>query len=282
VKTKEALASQDWLNVSSESILEFLDMECLNITEAELVRALIRWGKYQMQHGRGGKNLRSKILPGLRKIRFGSFIQLEIVQLCQEELGVVLSDGEKSSILMSIISGNWSLMPKDVVPSTKLTPRHGPYTFCSVPYAEDPNKIQSNRGNRFGAKCFIFQVDKNADIVGVKLNLKAPYHELITFSLHEDKSNVLIATGSVNITSRLDRGEVFCPFNTMQTLVANQWYLVTFQFNGLGEYSYHCGYVLPIDKHTSFCDGLTLNVIRSLNSRSTLCVHILGIVFSKR
>jgi len=257
-------------------------MECLNITEAELVRALIRWGKYQMQHGRGGKNLRSKILPGLRKIRFGSFIQLEIVQLCQEELGVVLSDGEKSSILMSIISGNWSLMPKDVVPSTKLTPRHGPYTFCSVPYAEDPNKIQSNRGNRFGAKCFIFQVDKNADIVGVKLNLKAPYHELITFSLHEDKSNVLIATGSVNITSRLDRGEVFCPFNTMQTLVANQWYLVTFQFNGLGEYSYHCGYVLPIDKHTSFCDGLTLNVIRSLNSRSTLCVHILGIVFSKR
>jgi BTB And C-terminal Kelch len=276
LETKEALDSQDWLKISSESILEFLNMECLNIKEADLVRALIRWGKFQEQHGRGGENLRSKILPGLRKIRFDSVTQQEFVQLFQEELGVVLSDGEKSSIFMSTISGNWELMPKDVVPSIKLAPRHEPYTFYSLPYAADTNKNQTSCGNKYGVKCLVFKVQKNATIEGVKLNLNAPYHKLITFSLNHYHGSSEIATGSVNITS-LHRGEVFCPFNTAQTLDANSWYRVYFKFNGFDESSFHCGYVLPKVKNPSVCDCLSLTISNS----STLCVHILGIVFSK-
>jgi len=62
-------------------------------------------------------------LPGLRKIRFGSVTQQEIVQLFQEELGKVLSGDEQSSICMSMISGDWELMPNEIVSSKKLTPR---------------------------------------------------------------------------------------------------------------------------------------------------------------
>jgi hypothetical protein len=277
LETKEALDSQDWLNVSANSMLEFLDMECLNSKEADLVRALIRWGKSQTQEDGDDavENLRSKILPGLRKIRYERLNHEEIVKLYQEELGVVLSGDEKCSILMAVISGNWGLMPSDVVSSIKLSPRHEPYTFCSLPYAADQSQNQLKCGNNVGQKIFSFRVDKTADIVGVKLNLKAPYHELITFSLLENNSGARIAAGSVNITSCLDRGEVFCPFNTMQTLVANSWYRVNFQFNGFDESSFHCGYVLPRDKNLSVCDGLTLTISNS----SLLCVHILGIVF---
>jgi hypothetical protein len=200
------------------------------------------------------------------------------VKLYQEELGEVLSPGEKCSILMAVISGNWSLMPSDVVSSIKLTPRHVPYTFFSLPYAADTTKNRSRCGNSFGAKELLFKVDKNADIVGVKLNLSAPYHKLITFSLREQNSDfTLKATGSVNITS-LHRGEVFCPFKTMQTLVADLWYEVEFQFNGFDESSFHCGYGLPKGINPIVCDGLTLTMSKS----SLLCVHILGIVFQKQ
>jgi hypothetical protein len=281
VETKEALASQDWLNISSESILEFLNIECLNIKEADLVRALIRWGKFQLQQQDRDinldENLRTKILPGLRKIRFDSLNHEEIVKLYQEELGEVLSAGEKCSILMSIISGNWGLMPNEVVSSIKLSSRHEPYTFCSLPYAADQNKNQLKCGNKFGEKKLYFKVDKNVDIVGVKLNLTAPYHKLITFSLIHHREDVEIATGSVNITS-LHQGEVFCPFNTIQTLVATSWYKVNFQFNGFDESSCHCGYVLPEGINPIVCGGFTLTII---GSSAYSCVHILGIVFSK-
>jgi hypothetical protein len=282
LETKEALASQtqDWLNISSESILEFLNLECLNIKEADLVRALVRWGNFQMQQQDRDtlpdENLRRIILPGLRKIRFERLNHEELVQLYQEELGEVLTPGERCSILMAVISGKWELMPSDIVSSTKLTPRHVPYTFFSLPYAADQTKNETRCGNNFGEKFLLFKVDKNADIVGVKLNLTAPYHELITFTLNRYQRAVPLATGSVNVTS-LDRGEVFCPFNTMQTLVANSWYRVEFQFNGFDESSFHCCYVLPWDINLRICDGLTLTI----SNNCTLCVHILGIVLSK-
>jgi len=122
METKQALASQDWLNISSESILEFLKMDCLDINEADLVRALIRWGKFQTQQSGDDavENLRNKILPGLQKIRFGSFTQLEVAQLCEEELGEVLTAEEKYSILKSSVKGDWKMMPPGLSPPQNL------------------------------------------------------------------------------------------------------------------------------------------------------------------
>ena len=66
------------------------------------VWGLIRWGKFQLQK-KNKTNLRKKILPGLRKIRFDYMSLREIAELFKEELGEVLSGDEKYSIFMANI-----------------------------------------------------------------------------------------------------------------------------------------------------------------------------------
>jgi len=136
VGAKEVLDSQGWLNMSRDGIVEFLDLNVLiNIEEAALVRALITWGKFQLLKQNQNTNLRSQILPGLRKIRFNSMNPKEIADLFNEtDLGEVLTGDEKYSIFMAIISGDWKLMPTDVVSPTKLAPRHFKLPFPSNTY----------------------------------------------------------------------------------------------------------------------------------------------------
>jgi BTB And C-terminal Kelch len=139
VGAKEVLDSQGWLNMSSDGIVEFLDLNCLiNIEEADLVRVLMRWGKFQLLKQDQNANLRSLILPGLRKIRFNSMNSKDITELFEEELGEVLTGDEKSSIIMAFISGDWKLMPTDVVSPTKLPPRH-----FRIPYPSDTYYLES-------------------------------------------------------------------------------------------------------------------------------------------
>jgi hypothetical protein len=276
-ETKEAVESPAWLNVSSNSMLEFLNMDCMNINEADVVRALTKWGNFQMyQNGDDPEaNLRSKVLPGLGKIRFGSLTQQELVQLCQEELGKVLSGDEKSAIFMSIISGNWELMPSDVISPTKLAPRHEPYAFCSLPYGADPKNQEIYRCNKYKNMLISFKVGQKAEIVGVKLNLSAQVHDRMTFSLRNDDDDreAVIATGSVKVTA-LHRGEVFCPFNTSHTLHPCKFYSVHFTCNGYCVE--HRPYNLPKDYVPSISDGLLLRIL----TPSTY-VHVQGLVFKK-
>lgn len=254
-------------------------MECLNIKEADLVRSLIKWGNFQLQqHVDGdnlGESLRSKILPGLRKIRFDGLTQQEIAQLYQEGLEVVLSADEKCSILMAIITGDWKLMPNDVVSSSKLCPRHEPYTFCCLPFVEDPSK-KSKRHGLVEHDFLTFQIDKAAAIVGVKLNLKLQFHANMTFQLYN--RSVKLADGKVSNTS-LHKGEVFCKFNTKQTLAAGVKYDVYFEFDSrqIGfRYHYFNAYTLSPEKNPSSSDGLTLTVE---SSKLTLATEVKGIVF---
>jgi hypothetical protein len=160
------------------------------------VTALIRWGKFQT--GQSGddavENLRRKILPGLQKIRFSSLTQLEVAQLCEGELKEVLTAEEKYSILNSSIRGDWKKMPTGVVSSSKLAPRHGPYTFCPLPYVVNPSIPRSNRVQEDSILCTI---NKQAVIVGVKLNL-ASYHKHINFSLHDDGVIALAEGNTIN------------------------------------------------------------------------------------
>jgi hypothetical protein len=284
LETKEALASQDWLNISSESMLDFLNMECLNINEAALVRALIRWGKYQLQQqDKGVENLRSLILPGLRKIRFDSLTHQEVAQLCKEELGEVLTGDEKCSVLVSIITGDWKMMPTDFVSSSKLIPRHGPYTLCPLFFDTIPAEIANIRG----PLSFTFQVDKKADIIGVKLNLSAYLHDTLTsiklYTMGRAGEWTFIGTGDSKSMS-LHRGEMFYKIVATQSLAANTDSKLTFTFatshDGflLGEDKTYTTYVLRKDKNPSCSDGLTLKVH---NADLRFYVHIQGIVFDK-
>jgi hypothetical protein len=290
LETKEALASQDWLNISSESILEFLNMDCLDINEADLVRALIRWGKFQTREDGDDavENLRSKILPGLQKIRFGSFTQVEAAKLCEEVLGEVLTAGEKYSILKSYIRGDWKMMPIGVVSSSKLAPRCGPnerYTFCPLFFDEIPAPFAQNLTN--GTWSFDFQINKNADVIGVKLNLPACLNvTLASITLYNFLKDKFIVSKIADPQSRsLRRVEKFYSITSTQPLTADTKYTMSFTFSpskgGIppGKNNSYKAYTLPNDKNPSCSDGLKLTV---LNAHQTFYVHIQGVVFGKR
>jgi hypothetical protein len=49
METTTALSSEPWLGISLESVQEFLRMESIDtVEEIDLVRALIRWGKFRL------------------------------------------------------------------------------------------------------------------------------------------------------------------------------------------------------------------------------------------
>jgi hypothetical protein len=94
-KTAEALASQGWLNVGLKTVEEFLKMDNLDIDEVDLVRALVEWGEFQvLKTHEQAENLRAKILPALRLIRFVGMSQEDVAKVCMEELAEVLSAEE--------------------------------------------------------------------------------------------------------------------------------------------------------------------------------------------
>ena len=258
-------------------------MECLDINEADLVRALIRWGKYQLeQHDRDNpnENLRSKILPGLQQIRFDSLSQQEVAQLFKEELGEVLTGDEKCSILMSIITDDWKMMPTDVVSSTKLIPRHKPYTFISLPYDVD---LSRRHVGDFREATICFTTNKKATLVGVKLNTNAfGHHSLSSITLKTILNGQLtsIGTGDPKL-NYLHKGQMFYKFSSTPSLVANAQYSLVFAFaeslvsSKSGVANLH---TLPNDKNPSHSDGLVLTVHQTYIH---CFAHILGIVFEK-
>jgi hypothetical protein len=64
--TADALDSDFWLGSSLKTVQEFLKLDNLNINEADLVRALVKWGKFQVRKdSEQAENLRDKILPAL-------------------------------------------------------------------------------------------------------------------------------------------------------------------------------------------------------------------------
>jgi BTB And C-terminal Kelch len=289
LETKEALASQDWLSISSKSILEFLNMDCLNIKEADLLRALIKWGKFQMRQSEDDaiENLRNKILPGLQKIRFGSFTQVEAAKMCDEVLGEVLTAEEKYSILNSFIRGDWKMMPIGVVSSSKLTPRRGPnerYTFCAIFFDEIPAPFAQNLTK--GPWTFDFQINKKADVVGVKLNLPAWLNvTLASITLHNFLNGKYVVSSTADPKSAyLCRVEKFYRITSPQTLTADTKYTMSFTFTPSkgeippGKNDSHKAYTLPKDRNPSCSDGLKLTV---LNAHQNFYVHIQGVVFGK-
>jgi hypothetical protein len=101
-KTTEALSYEAWLSISLKTVQEFLKLDDLNINEVDLVRALIRWGKYQLKkYPEQLENLRDKILPALPLIRFVGMSYEDLLKVCFEELEAVLTAEEKFKIMQS-------------------------------------------------------------------------------------------------------------------------------------------------------------------------------------
>jgi hypothetical protein len=108
----ETLSSVCWLYVSLKTVKEFLKLDNLNIDEVDLVRALIRWGAYQMlKNPKQSENLRDRILPALPLIRFVSMSHEDVAKVCMDELGAVLSAEEKLQIMHSTLLRDEKLLP---------------------------------------------------------------------------------------------------------------------------------------------------------------------------
>lgn len=268
--TKEAINSEEWLKINSDSVLEFLQLECLNVIELDLVEALIKWGKFQLHQEklnfRDYDNLRRKILFGLKQIRFESIGHKEFAQLCQKELGFALSGDEKCAIFMSIITGDW--MATDVAP-LKLTPRHSPYTMCDVPFDRDhakDAKYLNYSGNK--SDLLIFTVDKATTFAGLTVNRHADYHQNIRFELRRDWTK--IADGTSSAVSK-HRGVDFCTATPVCTLEANTQYKLFFYISSPRSCD-HKAYSFFKEKSRS--DGLTVTI-----ATPTLCVQVSALVF---
>lgn len=267
--TSEALESDAWLNISSDSVQEFLQFECLNVVEADLLTALIKWGKSQLQQDEADdgymKSLREKILPGLQKIRFESLTHEEFTQLCQKELGAVLSGDEKCSIYMSITTGVWTL--SEVAPS-KLNLRNGPYILCNAIFERHEPRDADNRTQI--NSCLKFSVCETALFAGLKINLKEYYHENMIVDLYDDRETK-IGHGNSKFMEK-SQGVAFCKITPFCTLAPNVTYELRIDLTN----SYHKRAYHRTKYHTYFNEGNRLEIKSEM-----LCAAVVALVFKR-
>jgi hypothetical protein len=117
VETEPAFFSIPFLCIEEQSLLEILRSDRLNLSEVWLVIAILHWGQFKLQvEGRDpedGANLREKLLPALRLIRFSQFdkntFENRILELAK--MKKVLNVEEQLAIFMSIILKDTRLMP---------------------------------------------------------------------------------------------------------------------------------------------------------------------------
>jgi hypothetical protein len=105
-------------------------LDCLNVEEADVVRALVRWAKFQVEKVGGDPEdcvmLREKILPTLKEIRFAGLSQTEFAKLSLDELKDVLSGDEKLQIMQSLLIGDFKLLPLSLALDNALPKRSKP------------------------------------------------------------------------------------------------------------------------------------------------------------
>jgi hypothetical protein len=260
-ETADAVASEHWLHISSECVQEFLRMDCLGLGESDVVRALIRWGKYQVQMDEedptDGQKLRSKILPALKLIKFAALTHKEFAQLCLEELREVMHVEEKYSVLMAITTGEWKLMPRELVSSDAM-PRKKPFTLLQLEFQEfsleHSYPLSYVNGPPY-IPSLIFHLDKRVDFVGLKLNTNNSSSDGFCFELYVAEGTTIIGKGGVTGEKIQFGNEEFFQVTPKCSLLSHIRYCLR-----LYSSSFSRIYALPADKISITSDGLTLNI----------------------
>jgi hypothetical protein len=233
VDTAKALASDHWLSICSYSVEEFLQMDHLDVREVDLVKALVRWGKFQLQNDKDdpedGQKLRAKILPGLKHIRFSSLIKKESI-LCLELLDGVLSVEEKHSIS----NMKWKQLPSAVFASASVARRKKPHvilhltnccTTCSASgFLHDYEKVIKRSTE--------LQVDKRAELVGLNFDGTRNFVEWrknFNFELMNAQNKVI---GKGNLRKDVSHdGQMFFKLTPKCILEANTKYTLVFNYS---------------------------------------------------
>jgi hypothetical protein len=249
VTTKD-FRSEDWHKISPEGVEEYLKMECLDVEEADLARALVSWGRFQV-HSEGGDpadtaRLRSKILPGLKWIRFAVMDQDEFSQLCRQELGSVLSEEEKNCIVCKRTP--WPAVEK----------RSRPPTVFNLPCVEHFHQIAHE--GLFRAN-LVFHLDKSATFIGLKVVTSTTAHGPFTFEIYNAHNFTTIGRGGSEETKISYYGEDYYKISPNCTLTAGDKYNLTFTFPRNFPYTVHLNYpTITLPFNTFTYNGLTLTI----------------------
>jgi hypothetical protein len=120
-KTTEAFNSETWLTVPVTVVQEVLKLDQMEASEQEVVAALLRWGKAQVAADAkdvdsDGNKLRQKLDSCVNLVRYNVLKSKEFVDLCQGDLGQVLSWEEKFKVLGCFVQEDWKLMPTHLGP----------------------------------------------------------------------------------------------------------------------------------------------------------------------
>jgi hypothetical protein len=169
-QTEVALASGDWLNMQLDSVLDFLQMDFMDVSEPDLVRALVKWGRAQVQRDghdpEDGQRLRSKMLPCLKFINFHVLSHMEFTLLCLEDLGRVMSYEEKFLVMMCITLEKWKMVPEEIS-LAKYPPRLRTFSVVELRY-RSPDVENTTRYDSFFHK-LTFEVNRSASLIGFQL-----------------------------------------------------------------------------------------------------------------
>jgi hypothetical protein len=153
---------------------------------------VLLWGRFQVEADGGnpedGLTLRAKILPALKRIRFGVVEPTNFAKLCQRDLGAVLSVGEKLLIFKALGAGNVDLLPADFCRSKKnRSPRNS--GCIQLHFVKCNSEVTVRKGAEHSAQ-FTFHVNKRA-------TLSAPYMiggcwSILRQELRDEVGNVVI------------------------------------------------------------------------------------------
>jgi len=101
--TEEVLASDCWLSASLDGVQHVLQMDGLSVSDFELAKALLAWGKFQVQNIEVGReDLQKALGPSSDLFKKFDLTPRNFAQLCQMGLDQVLSDKEKYEIFMQL------------------------------------------------------------------------------------------------------------------------------------------------------------------------------------
>lgn len=276
METAEALSSEHWLSISSDSVEEFLQMDCLDVKDVDLIRALVRWGKFQVQIDGDDPNdaqkLRLKIMPGLKHIRFASLTKNQITKLLMVELIAVLSSEEKSLIR----SKDWTqLLP---IGSVKITPRKKAHVVCHFHDLFDYDDFDVWFKSDVQIKRQIdLQINRKAVLIGLKLG-KLPEFvawKEVKFQLKDEKKRI-ISNGNLKKEISHD-GEDFFRFTPKCTLNPYTKYILSFVYVGPDEDFRYQNFAL--ESNTSVTTGwLTVTIDSDI---SLIDIESMSMLFAK-
>jgi hypothetical protein len=258
------------------SIQEFLQLQYLQTTEGHLVSALISWGMRRIPPGPLGgrtfcRNLRVKILPLLKCIRFVTMGEQEFSQLCQGILGKVLTVEEQNSVSASIQTEDPTLMPAEFGSSNTVM-RQRPYAVCRLPFA----LIEAKFGE-LSKMCFSFTINRSATLVGIQVKEKPITVDDLWYSLI-GPDEACYGSGRCRWKMSLI-GETFCRFNKKLPLMQDATYNLKFNCTNRKYVQMKLPrYSLPNDERVFNSDWLTITV----QSPDTHVVQVRSLIFDQR